>query len=468
MAGIGFELRKIFHEESSFAGVKGSLAASFATVGPMVMCIILSFMMQNILKSYGITYQDLQLYNSINIYSFFLSFVVTNGICLLGARKLSDNIYQRKLKRTFSEFLSINCLYVPIVGVIMVCLFWGTPLQLGYQFILFFMTVSLGIILIEITFLSAIKNYRYIVLSFLCTIIGILLISIGCMKFFNIAPLLTALCCSGVGYTLLMLTLMIKLYRVFGDQGIATFKFKNIINFIKMYWQLPLIGLFLGLGVYSHHLIMWLSSHANIIADTFRVCNFYDIPGFYAVLTIVPAAVLFTVKAETIIYPKYKIFYDYIRDGGNIKDIKAAKLELIETMKQEFYFMVQVQFIVTFIAIVLGLKFLSSMGLTTLSTSIFTILCLAYLCYITASQSMILLLYFDARKSCLKLATFFVLSTIACSIITLILGRSFYGYGFFISSFLTAILGFMTLNRYLKNIEVHTFASQPVYAKVMN
>ena len=170
MAGIGFELRKIFNEDSPFSGVKGTLASGFATVGPMIMFIGLFLIMQQLLKAKGINFQELQLFNAINIYGFFLSFIIANGLCLFAARKLSDNIYLKDLSQTFEEMLSIIAIYVLIISAVLFLILNDSTLSLDYLFALYFITVALGIILIEMTYLSAIKDYKFIMFGYIIII----------------------------------------------------------------------------------------------------------------------------------------------------------------------------------------------------------------------------------------------------------------------------------------------------------
>lgn len=463
MAGIGFELRKIFNEDSPFSGVKGTLASGFATVGPMIMFIGLFLIMQQLLKAKGINFQELQLFNAINIYGFFLSFIIANGLCLFAARKLSDNIYLKDLSQTFEEMLSIIAIYVLIISAVLFLILKDSTLSLDYLFALYFITVALGIILIEMTYLSAIKDYKFIMFGYIIIIFLTLIGSVFAMNFINIDLMKAALYSMGVGYVGLMLLFLLKLYKVFGQDESQRFRFRHMLSSLKKYYQILLIGLFLALAVYSHHLVMWFSSEGNVIGETFNVCNFYDIPGFYAYLTVIPAIVIFNVKVETSIYPKYKTFYDYVRGGGNLEDIRIAKSELIECMKQEFMFMIQVQLLVTFFAIILGIKVFPSIGLTQLSISIYSILCLGYLCYIALAHIIILLLYFDAKKQCLQLSILLLVLTTICSIGCLIIGKSYYGYGFFISSFISTLIGFAVMNKFLLKLDLNTFVNQPIY-----
>jgi len=163
------------------------------------------------------------------------------------------------------------------------------------------------------------------------------------------------------------------------------------------------------------------------------------------------------------IYPKYKEFYNFVRDTGSINEIDRAKDELIRSVALHLKNMIEVQFIFTFACIVVGIKILPMLGFDTRGVEIFSILTLASLCYITVSFLIIILLYFDARKEALIVATVFMLSTIVLSFIALMIGDKFYGYGFFTGGLISVVVSFGVINKFFKRIEYHIFASQPVF-----
>ena len=121
------------------------------------------------------------------------------------------------------------------------------------------------------------------------------------------------------------------------------------------------------------------------------------------------------------------------------------------------------QFIGSFACIVLGFKLLPYMGFLSDSIEIFGILTLGALAYICMNFLIIMLLYFDARSESLKIATVFLITTIVLSIITVFIGKEFYGYGFFFSSIISMVFAFNEINKFFNRIEYHIFADQPMF-----
>ncbi len=53
MAGIGFELKKLFKERSLFYDIKAYFISSLVSIGPVFLCILLITVMQYSMKAMG-------------------------------------------------------------------------------------------------------------------------------------------------------------------------------------------------------------------------------------------------------------------------------------------------------------------------------------------------------------------------------------------------------------------------------
>lgn len=463
MAGVRFDLKKIFDKAGCFAGARVYFMSSFITICPMILCILLFLIMQKILKFLGETYDNILLFNSIVIYSFFISYIVSNGINMLVSRYVSNCIYSKDVDNIFESLIGTIILFSIVSLLAMSIILFKSDLSVSFKILSILITNLLGIMWIEITYLSAIKDYIKIVIAFILGFITIVAISIVGFKVLGMSQIFSALVATLIGYVLIASYFMIKLYKVFGTKDL---KLRSCIRFLSdfdKYPELLFVGFFIALGAYGHNLVVWFSDKATIIHDTFRIAQFYDVPSFFAYLTIIPTVVIFTVKVETMIYPKYKEFYNFVRDIGSIKEIDRAKDELIRAVSLHIKNMIEVQFIFTFACIVMGIKVLPMLGFDTRGVEIFSILTLASLSYITVSFLIIILLYFDGRKEALIVATVFMISTIVLSFINLMLGDTFYGYGFFVGGLISVVVSFGVINKFFKKIEYHIFASQPVF-----
>lgn len=95
MAGIGFELRKLFREQGLINNVKAYAYSSLTTVGPMILCMFLIIALQRIMNNYSDSYIEWELYIATVSYCFVFSIICTSGISIVLTRYVADMIYER-------------------------------------------------------------------------------------------------------------------------------------------------------------------------------------------------------------------------------------------------------------------------------------------------------------------------------------------------------------------------------------
>ena len=88
------------------------------------------------------------------------------------------------------------------------------------------------------------------------------------------------------------------------------------------------IGFFMALGLYAHNFVYWCSPVKNTIWDRGVFCTRYDVPTFYATLTVTPLLVMFVVSVETKVYRHYREYFDAILQGGTLQNIVQARRKM--------------------------------------------------------------------------------------------------------------------------------------------
>ena len=138
------------------------------------------------------------------------------------------------------------------------------------------------------------------------------------------------------------------------------------------------------------------------------ISPFYDLPVFYAYLTVVPTLVTFVVSVETSFYDKFRGYYDKILNGGTLLEITRAKWDMQRTLMQEVSFMMEVQLLFTVVSLALGIKLLPMLGFSNAQLYTFNILVLGYFVFIMSFIIMLIMLYFDDRRGVLAVSSLFV------------------------------------------------------------
>lgn len=468
MAGIGFELKGLFKRKGYVGRLGAYFISSMVTVGPTIMCILIVLCGKYFLKLQHESVLNENLFLGTIIYSFAFSLIVTGGLSMFGARYVSDCIYQKKLHKIFPSFLGLIIVTSLIIFVGTVIFLWGADISPFLKVLTYFLILQLSIIWIESVYVSAIKDYISIVIIYLIgTIITVGIIFIQhrytLVKIDNVKLLLMTI---NLGFLIITILLFFKLYRILGWDKYSLTECFQFVKKIKSYPQLLAIGSIFYIGMYAHNFVFWIFKMGTNVFNTYRIFPIYDVPMFFAFITIIPSMVLFVVEVETEFYYKYNNYYQKIRSGGgNIKDILLAKDEMVRTLSLQFRHIISVQLMVSTITVLLGFNILPKFGLSLYLVNIFCLLAIGCVSYVLMNLLCIVLLYFDDRKGTFVIALIFAIGSILASYISVKYGEQFYGYDFFIAAIISLILAVLRVSSVLKNIEYRTFGHQPLYGE---
>jgi len=459
MAGIGFELRKLFREQGLINNVKAYAYSSLTTVGPMILCMVLIIALQRIMDVSGGTYLDWQLYIATVSYCFVFSIMLTSGISMVLTRYIADHIYGKNYNRLMSSYYGSLIIMLPLASLIAIWFLSGVTANMGYKIAAYFFFNLLIIIWIQGVYLSALKDYIRIARGFMIGSIIALLTGWLCFIWSSVDGTTAALIGLDLGFlTIVILSFFHFEQRFPRGEGKYFFEF---VHYFKKYSSLFFAGCFIYSGVYLHNFIYWLSPRGTEVADRFLIMPFYDLPVYFAFMSVMPTLVTFVVSVETSFYEKFRMYYMNILNGGTIQDIAVAKKDMQKTLMKEISFLMEIQLLFTVLAIALGVKFLPQIGFTAPHLDLFIILTLAYYLFITMFVLTHVLMYFDDRKGVLLIGISFVLLNIGFTYWMMEIEKD--GLGMFIASFIALLLVFARLLYVLRNIDYYTFCAQPIH-----
>lgn len=98
MAGIGFELRKIYGKNTLVSKIAGSVYATMATIGPTVLFMLLLFLIIFTMNFYHIEEMDKLFFTSSFTYLFLVAILISAVHNTVVSRYISDKIYEKKKK----------------------------------------------------------------------------------------------------------------------------------------------------------------------------------------------------------------------------------------------------------------------------------------------------------------------------------------------------------------------------------
>ncbi len=466
MAGIGFELKKLFKGKGFLSTIKAYLYSALVSLGPFILCTVIVVFIQLLLVFMDRPVLEKELFIATVIYAFIFSQIITSGFTMLITRFISDMLYSKKFGYILPSLYGMISL-VSVIGSVPAILFlWRSPLPVELKLVSYILYMELILVYLIMVYLTALKDYIRIVKSFAWGVLLIIVLSFIFIRFTDLGIVFGMLVAMDIGFLVVISLLFIHLKSFFRNTTQSgSNKYFLFLSYLDGYWSLFFVSFTYTLGLYIHNFIFWGSQLGVTIASTYIYAPTYDVPTFYAFLSVMPSTVVFTVSLETSFYKEYKSYYSLITGRGNFEDIENARKDMSRVLWAEIRNLMELQLFFSLLFIVAGFYLLPRMGLTQLSFDIFLIMTLGTYCNIILLVIILVMLYFEDRRGALFSAASFLLTNIIFTVITIILGERTYGFGYFLSTFCSLGIGLIELRVYLKNIHYHTFLGQPVIYK---
>lgn len=459
MAGIGFELRKLFREQGLINNVKAYAFSALTTVGPMILSMILIVALQRMMTFNDASYLEWELYIATVQYAFIFSIIITSGLSMVLTRFIADMIYEKKFDRLLSSYYGALAVCLPFSGLTAWLFLRGVAAGPGYKLAAYIFFMILVVIWFQSVYLSALKDYTRIVRTFAIGVLASLGMGWVLLGYTDLNPATAALLAIDAGFMLIAILSSYHFEQVFPAR-----QERYYFAFFAYFWKYPalfFIGTFMYAGIYVHCFVYWFSLRGTLVGEQFWTSPFYDLPVFYAFVSVIPTLVTFVVSVETRFYEKFRLYYNQVIQGGTYQEMSRAKKEMQRTLMQEISFLIEVQLLFTMISLALGMKFLPGTGFTMEQIDVFTILALGYFLFIIMFVLLHLLMYFDDRRGVLWISLLFIILNSAVSYVTYQIGSD--GMGMFIASLIGLAAAIYRLMHVLGNIDYFTFCMQPIH-----
>lgn len=455
MAGIGFELKKLFRKSGLFSFVRAHLYSIFVTVGPIVISVLAITFLQFLLKYIGTPTSQRELLQATIMYSFVFSVILTSGYCMMLSRYLSDRLYLGKNEDILPALYGSATVLLIVAGIIGLVFYLKSPLYFAYKFFAYLLFIQLVFEILLSIYVSAVKNFKRVAFSFFYgTIVGYIAAWM-LIKFALMDHILAVLIGFDLCIFVVNVLLALEIQQYFRDKSSLYF---NFLKSSTHYYLVFLTNFFFNLGLYIHSMVFWANPEVQqVLGNTYVFAPTYDVPASFAFLSSIPTLVMFVVKVETALFEKFRNYFYLINNGACYEDIEVAKTALRKTVFRELLYAMEIQLFFTISCIILGMKFLPLTGFTASMVFMYSILALGYFCVIIMFVIITLLLYFDNQKGACLIALHFAVTSFLFSLCTVYLGESYYGFGFFMAGLMSLLLSILVLVKYFKNIDYYVF-----------
>lgn len=463
MAGIGFELKKLFQHTGVFASLRAFGYATVITTGPMLLGVVLLLGLMWICTFAGISKFQRELLVCMITYVLLASVTVTSFLSMIVTRFTADMLFEDRNEEVLSSFWGSALLMMVVGGILWLVflIFSGATFVQGvFLYILF---QELILVWHVMSYLTAIKDYRNMFRSFFVAI-GLSLLLGLLLVLFHYPAIESLLFSVSVGYGVKAIWDIVLLYRHFPRSKASAFSF---MEWMDKFPELPWIGFFTNMGLFSHLVIMWFSAVGVQVKGLFYGAPYHDISALIAFLTILITTVNFVVSVEVNFYPKYRDYNSLYSDKGTGQDIIQAEKEMLAVLKNEIFYTALKQLLFSCLAIALGgyVLDLVPLGFNEVMKGYFRTLCVAYGLYAIGNMLMLILLYFIDYKGALVGTAVFAAGTVVFSIISLFFPSLYYGFGFLLAAMLFVVVMLTRLNYYIKRLPYYILCVQPLVEK---
>ena len=464
MAGIGFELKRLFSKKGIFAQLRANLYASIVIAGPMLLGAGLLFMVKCLATMAGVSAADQDALIVMVTWAILFSLILTSTLSFSLARFVSDMLYEEQHERVMpSMYGAITCcLIIGSVGWGIFLYFSDIPLEYAIPvYVLFCESV---VVWIQVSYTNAVKDYKQVVLGFVYAIISALASAYLMIWTFGLLPVTALLTSACIGYAIMMFHYTLVLHSYFPVGKGSALKF---VQWIGKYPALILVGLFSTLGLFGHIILMWASPWGRPTIGYFYHAPQHDIPALFAFLSILVTTINFVTSMEVRFYQHYRIYFSLLNDGGSLYDIEKAYRDMVSVLKQELFYLAQVQLFVSILAIVIIGELIPVFGLgfTETMVGLFRVLCLGYGIYAIGNVFVIILLYLSNYSGAMISSLVFAVINIAGTIFVIQLPESYYGFGFVAAALCLYLVGWFLLSKFLSKLDYHIYCKQPVFMK---
>ena len=464
MAGIGFELKKLFSHRGFLATMRAYGYAGIVCTGPIILGVLLLLGVTLIAEAAGLARGERELLMVMITYALIASSLLTSLFSMLITRCAADMLYMEQAEAVMPSFYGSLTVMLVIGAAGYGAFLHVSGIPLLYRLLSLLLFVTLVVVWTEIHYLTAIKDYRNILLAFFVSLLIALLIGsllVFVLRWDAVAALLAGVCC---GYGVMMVWYFALLYRYFPEGAGSMFSF---LRGFDRFPQLALVGFFVTAGLFGHLIIMWASPLGVQVQGLYYSAAAYDIPALVAFFSILITTINFTTSVETRFYPQYRTYFSLFNDGGALGDIESAEGNMIRVLREELGYLAQKQLFSTLLFMVAGTLLLprTALGFTAEMLGIYRVLCVGYALYAIGNSLMLIQLYFADNKGALFSAACFSVSTNACTLLFMRGPSMLFGFGLVLGGLFFCVAAWLRLTQYLGKLKYHVLSRQPVFAR---
>ncbi len=457
MAGIGFRIQKLIDNPKTFSSfMRGYLYSSMIAAGPMLV-IVSTIALTNYFTNQFLPFGQPKFVLGLIVYSYGFSILGSAPFLFVVMRYLSDKFFEKHALTITPTYITSLEVILSIQAVIGFLFLTQLPeLSLGLRWLLFIQYLAITGIWVSLVFLSLARDYKSV---FMALFAGIA-IAIPTMFFLGKTYGLSGFI---KGFALGQITTFIILnYRIIVEFGLDISHDYGFYLYFRRYPYLCLIGIAYYVGLWVDRFVFWSSNEGESIRPFLRISTLYDVPMFYAFLTIVPAMGLFLIQLETSFFKSIRGYFSSIRNREPLSFIRKRHDILIDNLTTNLEIYVIIQGIITGFVLLFAVQIGGVLLLTPQQLGIFRIGVFGAFIQFGFIIIFNLLFYFECQREIFLLTLLYLFTNSIFTAITLYIGLPAYGFGYAAANFVTLFSAILVLNSKVKNLHYNVFMKTPI------
>ncbi len=334
MAGIGFELKKLFHRKGLVAMVRAYGYAGVICTGPMLLGILLQFGVLAVSGWWHVPRADQNLLVCMITYTLLASLVLTSFLSMLVTRFLADMLFEHHEETILPSFWGSTTLMLAVGAVLyaVFLLFSGATLMQGLLCLWLFLEMIVN--WNAMSYLTAIKDYQGIMWSFVAAVVVVFL-SACAMMALGLPQVESLLAAVAFGYGVRMVWDVVLLHRYFPQSSESPWTF---LKWVDEFLPLAFTGLCTNIGLFAHLVICWVGPVGVQVKGLFYGAPYYDVPALHRLFDHPHHQhQLCGVGGGATSTPSTGTYYSLFNDGGVVGDIVTAEEEMLAVLNRELW-----------------------------------------------------------------------------------------------------------------------------------
>lgn len=464
MAGIGFELKKIFNRESITSLAGGITYSTLVTVGPTIIVIVTIIALYLSLGLMSVSYPERELLSSTILYVFIFSIITTAGFNGVMSRYIADKIFEDKYEDILPSFYTGILLNVIIGGILGIPFTWRLIFIGNVDPFFAFASYCFFIVMIisfySMFYLTATKEYK-IISAYYMTGMVIAFISAYLLYWYGLIIIKCILYGIIIGFLIIDFLQFAYIRNSFRSNSK---NYKDCLHYFKDHKKILFCSFFYILGLYIHNFVFWTHPSHIIIAKSYISMQSYDMASCLAMFTNISTIIIFTVMAETNFHDKYQIYMEAVI-GKTWKDIEKSKKSMFRLISQQMNYLAALQAVITIIIFLIALLILPNLGFGGSVLRIYASLVGAFFVIFLMYCNIIYMFYFNDNTGAMLSSIIFCISVFIGSFFAKNYSESFYGYGATFGAIIGWSFSYFRIQYLEKHFDEHIFCKISIIKK---